>query len=180
MVYKLEQFDVHYPFDSNDPPHKHVFGKKFFFCIFWGYGAPPPPSYSAPGGPSGPVVPILVDVREGPDAAGVYNFNFETGDGISRHEQGAPQGPEGAVAAQGGWSLSQLHLPDGTPAVFNFVADGSGYSVQSDLLPTPHPLPPHAIAQIEKARQEDAAAAAGGARPQYSAPPPPQSSQGYF
>ncbi|XP_064080833.1 cuticle protein AM1239-like isoform X2 [Macrobrachium nipponense] len=140
-----------------------------------GYGAPPPPSYSAPGGPSGPVVPILVDVREGPDAAGVYNFNFETGDGISRHEQGAPQGPEGAVAAQGGWSFT---FPDGTPAVFNFVADGSGYSVQSDFLPTPHPLPPHAIAQIEKARQEDAAAAAGGARPQYSAPPPPPS-QGY-
>ncbi|XP_064080832.1 cuticle protein AM1239-like [Macrobrachium nipponense] len=145
-----------------------------------GYGAPanPSPSYNAPGGgggPSGPVVPILVDVREGPDAAGVYNFNFETGDGISRHEQGAPQGPEGAVAAQGGWSFT---FPDGTPGVFNFVADGSGYRVESDLLPTPHPLPAHAIAQIEFAAQQAAAEAAGGARPQYSAPPPAPS-QGY-
>ncbi|XP_068221000.1 cuticle protein AMP1B-like isoform X2 [Palaemon carinicauda] len=140
-----------------------------------GYGAPPPPSYG--GGPSGPVVPILVDNREGPDASGVYSFNFETGDGISRHEQGAPQGPEGAVAAQGGWTFT---FPDGTPAVFQFVADGAGYSVQSDLLPTPPPLPPHAIAQIEKAAREDAAAAAsGGGRPQYSAPPPPPPSQGY-
>ncbi|XP_066960762.1 cuticle protein AMP1B-like [Macrobrachium rosenbergii] len=145
-----------------------------------GYGppAPPRPSYSAPGGgggPSGPVVPILVDVREGPDAAGVYSFNFETGDGISRQEHGAPQGPEGAVAAQGGWSFT---FPDGTPGVFNFVADASGYSVQSDLLPTPHPLPAHAIAQIEFAAQQAAAEAAGGIRPQYSAPPPPPS-QGY-
>ncbi|XP_068220983.1 cuticle protein AMP1B-like [Palaemon carinicauda] len=138
-----------------------------------GYGAPPPPPYGAT---SGPVVPILVDNREGPDASGVYSFNFETGDGISRQEQGAPQGPEGAVAAQGGWTFT---FPDGTPAVFQFVADGTGYSVQSDLLPTPPPLPPHAIAQIEKAAREDAAAAAsGGGRPQYSAPPPPPS-QGY-
>lgn len=51
-----------------------------------------------------PVVPILVDEREGPDAFGNYNFYFETGDGISRQEEGAPLGPEGAVAAQGGWS----------------------------------------------------------------------------
>ncbi|ROT70753.1 putative cuticle protein [Penaeus vannamei] len=100
-----------------------------------------------------PVVPILVDDRQGPDQFGNYNFNFETGDGISRQEQGAPQGELGAVASQGGWSFT---FPDGSPAVFSFVADGAGYQPQSDLLPTPHPLPAHAIAQIEKARQEDA------------------------
>ncbi|XP_045583636.1 cuticle protein AM1199 [Procambarus clarkii] len=127
-----------------------------------GYG-PPPPSYGAP---SGPVVPILKDDRQGPDQAGNYNFNFETGDGINRQEQGAPQGPAGAVAAQGGWSFT---FPDGTPANFKFVADGAGYRVESPLLPTPPPLPPHAIAQIEFARQQEAA---GGPRPQYGAPPP--------
>nr|XP_053653149.1 pupal cuticle protein 36-like [Cherax quadricarinatus] len=116
--------------------------------------------------PSGPVVPILVDDRQGPDEYGNYNFNFETGDGISRQEQGAPQGPTGAVAAQGGWTFT---FPDGTPAVFKFVADEGGYRVESDLVPTPHPLPAHAIAQIEKARQEDAAAAAAGVRGSYSA-----------
>nr|XP_053652896.1 LOW QUALITY PROTEIN: pupal cuticle protein 36-like [Cherax quadricarinatus] len=116
--------------------------------------------------PSGPVVPILRDDRQGPDEYGNYNFNFETGDGISRQEQGAPQGPAGAVAAQGGWTFT---FPDGTPAVFKFVADEGGYRVESDLVPTPHPLPAHAIAQIEKARQEDAAAAAAGGRGSYGA-----------
>ncbi|XP_053653180.2 pupal cuticle protein 20-like [Cherax quadricarinatus] len=127
-----------------------------------GSGRSPSGSYS----PSGPVVPILTDERQGPDQAGNYNFNFETGDGISRQEQGAPQGPTGAVAAQGGWSFT---FPDGTPAVFKFVADEGGYRVESDLVPTPHPLPAHAIAQIEKARQEDAAAAAAGGRGSYDA-----------
>nr|XP_053653151.1 pupal cuticle protein 36-like [Cherax quadricarinatus] len=127
-----------------------------------GSGSSPSGSYS----PSGPVVPILIDERQGPDQAGNYNFNFETGDGISRQEQGAPQGPTGAVAAQGGWSFT---FPDGTPAVFKFVADEGGYRVESDLLPTPHPLPAHAIAQIEKARQEDAAAAAADGRGSYDA-----------
>ncbi|KAK3885938.1 hypothetical protein Pcinc_009886 [Petrolisthes cinctipes] len=47
-------------------------------------------------------------------------------------------------------------FPDGTPGVFNFVADENGYRVESDLLPTPHPLPAHAIQQIEKARREKA------------------------
>ncbi|XP_063614110.1 cuticle protein AM1239-like [Penaeus indicus] len=150
---------------------------KAVICALLAVAAAAPQGYSVPtpaptyGG--GPVVPILVDDREGPDQFGNYNFNFETGDGISRNEVGAPQGELGAVASQGGWSFT---FPDGTPAVFSFVADGAGYQPQSDLLPTPHPLPAHAIAQIEKARQEDAAAASG-ARPQYSAPPPP--STGY-
>lgn len=64
-----------------------------------GYRVPTPaPTYGG-----GPVVPILVDDRQGPDQFGNYNFNFETGDGISRQEQGAPQGELGAVASQGGW-----------------------------------------------------------------------------
>ncbi|XP_042230797.1 cuticle protein AM1199-like [Homarus americanus] len=127
-----------------------------------GYGAPQP-SYT-----SGPVVPILKDERQGPDEFGNYNFEFETGDGISRHEQGAPQGETGAVASQGGWSFT---FPDGTPGVFNFVADAAGgYQVQSDLLPTPHPLPAHAIAQIEFARLNPSPSSGPG--PSYGAPPP--------
>ncbi|XP_050711926.1 cuticle protein AM1159-like [Eriocheir sinensis] len=101
----------------------------------------------------GPFIPILVDERDGPHADGTYSFNFETGNGITRHEQGYPQGPEGAVVSQGGWSFT---FPDGTPAVFSFVADENGYRVESPLLPTPPPLPAHAIAQIEFARQQRA------------------------
>ncbi|XP_047475718.1 pupal cuticle protein 36-like isoform X3 [Penaeus chinensis] len=113
-------------------------------------------------GASGPFIPIITDDRQGPDEFGNYNFNFETANGIIREEQGAPQGETGAVAQQGSWSFT---FPDGTPADFSFVADENGFRVESDLLPTPPPLPPHAIAQIEKARQEDAAAAASGGRP---------------
>ncbi|XP_047475719.1 pupal cuticle protein 36-like [Penaeus chinensis] len=113
-------------------------------------------------GASGPFIPIITDDRQGPDEFGNYNFNFETANGIIREEQGAPQGETGAVAQQGAWSFT---FPDGTPADFRFVADENGFRVESDLLPTPPPLPPHAIAQIEKARLEDAAAAASGGRP---------------
>ncbi|XP_047476034.1 cuticle protein AM1199-like [Penaeus chinensis] len=129
------------------------------------YGPPPTRFYGIPGAYSGPVIPILKDEREGPDASGVYSFEFETGNGIKREEQGAPQEPSGAVAIQGGWSFT---FPDGSPADVSFVADGAGYRVESDLLPTPHPLPAHAIAQIEKARREDEAAAALSGR--YTAP----------
>ncbi|XP_047476037.1 cuticle protein AM1239-like [Penaeus chinensis] len=129
------------------------------------YGPPPTGLYGIPGAYSGPVIPILKDEREGPDASGVYSFEFESGNGIKREEQGAPRGPSGAVAMQGGWSFT---FPDGSPAVVSFVADDAGYRVESDLLPTPPPLPAHAIAQIEKARREDAGVAALSGR--YSAP----------
>ncbi|XP_063590461.1 endocuticle structural glycoprotein SgAbd-2-like [Penaeus indicus] len=135
------------------------------------YRPPPTGFYGIPGTYSGPVIPILKDEREGPDASGVYSFEFETGNGIKREEQGAPQGPSGAVAMQGGWSFT---FPDGSPADVSFVADDAGYRVESSLLPTPPPLPAHAIAQIEKARREDAAAAALSGR--YSAP---RTSYGY-
>ncbi|XP_071548878.1 cuticle protein AM/CP1114-like [Panulirus ornatus] len=115
--------------------------------------AAPQGSYSAPPRYTSDEIPILSDNREGPDQHGNYNFNFETGDGISRTEEGAPHGEEGAVASQGYWSFT---FPDGTPGNFKFVADGDGYRVESDLV---HPLPPHAIAQIEKARLEDSRAA---------------------
>ncbi|XP_069989622.1 cuticle protein AM1199-like [Penaeus vannamei] len=131
------------------------------------YGPPQTGFYGFPS----PVIPILKDEREGPDASGVYSFEFETGNGIKREEQGAPRGPSGAVAMQGGWSFT---FPDGSPADVTFVADDAGFRVESDLLPTPHPLPAHAIAQIEKARREDAAAAALSGR--YSAP---RTSYGY-
>lgn len=54
---------------------------------------------------------------------------------------------------------SRFTFPDGSSASFSFEADEGGYRVESDLLPTPPPLPAHAIAQVEKAKQEDAAAA---------------------
>ncbi|MCL4152152.1 UNVERIFIED_CONTAM: hypothetical protein GTU68_030310, partial [Idotea baltica] len=126
------------------------------------------------GGHGGSVVPILVDNREGP-INGHYAFEFETGDGISRHEQGAPNGPNGAVISQGGWSFT---FPDGTPAEFSFVADEGGYRVESPLLPTPPPLPHHALLQIEKAERELASGIVNDGS--YSGDSNQQQSQGGF
>ncbi len=54
-------------------------------------------------------------------------------------------------------------LEDGTVAKVTFVANEFGFQPQSDLLPVAplalHPMPQHAIDQIEKARLEDEAAA---------------------
>ncbi|XP_071548887.1 cuticle protein 2-like [Panulirus ornatus] len=133
-----------------------------------------PQTYRGP--PRPPPVQILRDDREGPDAVGTYSFNYESADGISRQEQGAPQGPDGAVASQGRWSFT---FPDGTPGLFTFVADGNGYRVESDRLPVPPPLPAHAIAQIEKARLEDAAAASAANNNRFAAPPAPVPSTQY-
>ncbi|KAF2360210.1 Insect cuticle protein [Trinorchestia longiramus] len=110
-----------------------------------------PQNYDRPSGPF-EIVPIISDNRNGP-LDGVYAFDFETGDGIKRNEQGSPSGPQGAVVSQGGWTFT---FPDGSPAQFSFVADDAGYRVESPLLPVGPPLPPHALEQIEKARQEEA------------------------
>ncbi|XP_071548923.1 cuticle protein AMP1A-like [Panulirus ornatus] len=120
--------------------------------------AAPQRSYTSP--PQyGHVIPILKDERQGPDALGNYHFEFETGNGISRNEQGAPKGYKGVVSSEGGWSFT---FPNGSPAYVSFVADEDGFQPESDLLPVGPPLPPHAIAQIEFARQQEAS---GGSRP---------------
>ncbi|MCL4152850.1 UNVERIFIED_CONTAM: hypothetical protein GTU68_019066, partial [Idotea baltica] len=100
-----------------------------------------------------PIINILRDEREGP-YNGAYSFLFETEDGTTRQESGSPVGPDGSVVQQGSWSFS---FPDGSPGQFNFIADHNGYQVDSSLVPTPHPLPAHAVAQIEKAERERAA-----------------------
>lgn len=49
------------------------------------------------------VVPILRDDRVQEDD-GRYNFDIETGDGITASESGSPDGPEGAIVASGKYS----------------------------------------------------------------------------
>ena len=97
-------------------------------------------------------IPIVSYNRNGP-LNGVYDFDYESADGTRRQEQGAPNGPKGAVTSQGGWSFT---FPDGSPGKFSFVADEGGYRVESPLLPTPPPMPAHALQQIAFARQQRA------------------------
>ncbi|CAL4061163.1 unnamed protein product, partial [Meganyctiphanes norvegica] len=109
------------------------------------YNAPEPAAtYNAPTIRIGaPVVPILRDVRHMPEGdSGEYSFDFETGNGITRSEQGEDT-DEGGMAKEGYWKFT---FPDGTPAVFRFVADHNGFQVESDLLPKAPPMPAHALA----------------------------------
>ena len=98
------------------------------------------------------IIPIVSYTRNGP-VDGVYDFQYESADGTRREEQGAPNGPEGSVISQGAWSFT---FPDGSPGQFSFVADEGGYRVESPLLPTPPPMPAHALEQIAKAERERA------------------------
>merc|ERR1739838_335426 len=95
------------------------------------YNAPAPAAtYNAPTFRIGaPVVPILRDERHMGDS-GEYNFEFETGNGILRSEQGEEL-DEGGMTKEGYWKFT---FPDGTPAVFHFRAGKDGFQVESDLL----------------------------------------------
>nr|XP_027230595.1 cuticle protein AM1274-like [Penaeus vannamei] len=120
-------------------------------------------SYDAPAPhASSPVqqIPIIRDERVHPAADGTYSFDVETGDGIVRHESGGPGG-----AQQGTVSFT---FPDGQIFNLQFVADANGYQPQSPFLPVapafPHPIPAHALEQIERGRLEHEARARGEQR----------------
>ncbi|XP_063608426.1 cuticle protein AM1199-like [Penaeus indicus] len=95
-------------------------------------------------------IPIIRNERVHPAADGTYSFDVETGDGIVRHESGGPGG-----AQQGTVSFT---FPDGQVFDLQFVADVNGYQPQSPFLPVapafPHPIPAHALEQIERGRLE--------------------------
>ncbi|XP_047469317.1 cuticle protein AMP1A-like [Penaeus chinensis] len=113
---------------------------------------------------SGENVAILRDDRL-IDDEGKYNFDFETANGITVSESGAPVGEDGAVNSAGSFSYT---APDGTPVHVEFVADERGFQPQSDLLPVapefPHPIPQFVLDQIAFAAEEDAARARGELR----------------
>ncbi|XP_045593602.1 cuticle protein AMP1A-like isoform X2 [Procambarus clarkii] len=128
----------------------------------------PETSYGAPAASSRSVfpesvevVPILRDDRV-QDDNGRYNFDVETGNGITFSQSGSPDGPDGAVVKAGKYSYT---APDGTFVEVKFVADENGFQPQSDLLPVapefPHPIPQFVLDQIAFAAEEDAAAARG-------------------
>ncbi|XP_027239258.2 cuticle protein AM/CP1114 [Penaeus vannamei] len=103
------------------------------------------------------VVPILRDNRVQEDD-GRYNFDIETGDGITASESGSPDGPEGAVVVSGKYSYP---APDGTLIEVTYIANENGFQPSSNILPE---LPQFVKDQIAKAAEEDALAAAAAAR----------------
>ncbi|CAL4095919.1 unnamed protein product, partial [Meganyctiphanes norvegica] len=89
---------------------------------------------------------IIRDERVNPQAdSGSYSFVIETDNGIKREEKS-----DGTVVTG---SYSFVH-PDGTVHVLRYIADKDGYRPQSDMLPTPPPMPEHAVRQVEFARSQ--------------------------
>ncbi|KAK3857449.1 hypothetical protein Pcinc_036282 [Petrolisthes cinctipes] len=72
---------------------------------------------------------------------GNYNFLFETENGIYQEVAGRP-GDNGGQHMEGSF---RFPLDDGTIAEVTFIANENGYVPQSDLIPTPHPLPEHVV-----------------------------------
>ncbi|XP_027218501.2 cuticle protein AM1199 [Penaeus vannamei] len=94
-------------------------------------------------------VAILRDDRQD-SGDGNFNYNFEAENGISVSASGTP-GSEGQSNMQGSYRFT---LPDGTIAEVRYVADEFGFRAESPLIPTPHPLPAHAIEQIRFAEEQ--------------------------
>ncbi|NP_001166740.1 cuticular protein RR-1 motif 8 precursor [Bombyx mori] len=84
---------------------------------------------------------------------GTYRYSYETGNGISAHESGAPRapGPEGlAVTAEGGFSY---RAPDGQQVALSYTADENGFHPTGSHIPTPPPIPEAILRSIEFNRQ---------------------------
>ncbi|XP_045621367.1 cuticle protein AMP1B [Procambarus clarkii] len=83
---------------------------------------------------------------------GNFNYKFETSNGIYEERTGS-LGADGQSNIEG---VFRFTLPDGTVGEIRFIADENGYQPLSNLLPTPHPLPAHAIEQIRFAEEQRA------------------------
>ncbi|XP_071552009.1 cuticle protein AMP1B-like [Panulirus ornatus] len=94
---------------------------------------------------------VLSDVRSD-SGDGNFAYQFETSNGIYQEVIGTP-GSEGQSNKEGSF---RFNLPDGTVAEVRFIADENGYQPESNLIPTPHPLPAHAIEQIRFAEEQRA------------------------
>ncbi|KAK3858353.1 hypothetical protein Pcinc_035455 [Petrolisthes cinctipes] len=91
---------------------------------------------------------IVKDERQN-TGDGNFNYDFETENGIVVNVVGN-LGPQGQNM-QGGF---RFPLPDGTLAEVRYVANENGFQPESSLLPTPHPLPAHAVEQIRVAEEQ--------------------------
>ncbi|XP_066938263.1 cuticle protein AMP1A-like [Macrobrachium rosenbergii] len=111
-------------------------------------------------------IPILIDERVPIDPFGGFGMRFQTGNGISWAENAVAAGPLNQVTRTGQYTFTH---PDGTPHLLTYTAGINGFQPISDLIPTPHPLEPWHIEQIEFAARQKAAEAAAAAESQVSA-----------
>ncbi|XP_064084341.1 cuticle protein AM1199-like [Macrobrachium nipponense] len=99
----------------------------------------------------GPPVAILRDERQD-QGNGEFAYTFEADNGISESRRGY-LGAFGQSNMEGSF---RFPLPDGSFAEVRYIADENGFRAESPLIPTPHPLPAHAIEQIRFAEEQRA------------------------
>merc|ERR1719370_1192684 len=100
-------------------------------------------------------IPVVAILREESDPIEGANFRheFEADNGHIQSVAGSADA-DGSPVMSGSYSFP---LPDGTIATFEWVADATGFHVESPLLPVnydvgPHPIPAHAQEQIDFAK----------------------------
>ncbi|KAF5293167.1 hypothetical protein FQR65_LT11012 [Abscondita terminalis] len=81
----------------------------------------------------------------GPD--GTYDWSYETENGISASEQGAPKkiGNEIGNSVRGSYSYPS---PNGEVVKIDYISDENGFQPQGNVLPTPHPIPDYILRSI--------------------------------
>ncbi|XP_066938287.1 cuticle protein AM1199-like [Macrobrachium rosenbergii] len=100
--------------------------------------------------PSTPI-PILVDERIPIDSFGGYGFRIASANGIEWTEESAPAGPLNQRVTNGAYSFTH---PDGTAHHLSYSADASGFHPQSSMIPTPYPLTPWQLEQVQFAEEQ--------------------------
>merc|ERR1711931_305043 len=83
---------------------------------------------------------------------GTFSYALEADNGIQTEVEGVA-GAEGQINMRGSYMMP---LADGTFALVTFIANENGFQPQSDLLPTPHPLPAHVYDLLAIAEQQRA------------------------
>ncbi|XP_064084345.1 cuticle protein AM1199-like [Macrobrachium nipponense] len=96
-------------------------------------------------------IATIRDVRED-RGDGNFRYEFETENGINVNAVGRP-GSRGQSNIAGAFSFP---FPEGGSGRVSYVADEFGFRPESPLIPTPPPLPAHAVEQIRTAERQRA------------------------
>ncbi|XP_050307306.1 larval cuticle protein LCP-17-like [Anthonomus grandis grandis] len=102
--------------------------------------------HSASAGSDAAAEVLRADSNISPD--GSYQYGYETQNGIAAQVQGQLKqvGAEFGNVAQGSFSFTSA---EGVPVSVQYVADENGFQPQSDVLPTPHPVPQAILRSLE-------------------------------
>ncbi|XP_068627281.1 larval cuticle protein LCP-17-like [Battus philenor] len=83
---------------------------------------------------------------------GQYQWAIETENGISAHEHGALNNPQGENPSQVAQGEAQWTAPNGEVIQLQYVADENGFQAQGSHLPTPPPIPEAILRALEYIR----------------------------